>query len=92
VSDLIPPGVLDDRDVRAAQAVIDAWNEDRRDEYNGQPTPTRSLLRLRGILAAQFADVRAAGVIEGHQAGLVRGHREHAQDLLEALVDRGLLP
>lgn len=94
MSDLIPPGVLDDRDVRSADAVIDAWLVDS--FASGSTLERRlhasDLRRLRGLLAAQFSDVRAAGVLEGHQAGLVQGRREHAQELLDALMDRGLLP
>lgn len=84
-SDLIPDAVLDDRDVRAAQAVLDAWLED---PERGPMLATRDqdqLLVLRGILAVQLADVRAAGVLEGYEAGRHRGHAEARQAALEAL-------
>lgn len=84
--DLIPDANLDARDVRAAQAVLDAWLEDLEgEEHPGLTVPTSAALRLRGLLAAQFADVRAAGLLEGHERGRQRGHFEARQAVTEAL-------
>lgn len=91
-SDVIPDGVLSDRDVRSAQAVLDAWLEDCHEDLRGGLeavlTP-RELLKLRGILAVQLADVRAAGVLEGHRAGLAEGAQRSLELLRDALVGEG---
>lgn len=84
--ELIADATIDDRDVRCAQALLDAWLEDCRQDVPGglQAVLTPGeLLRLRGLLAAQFADVRAAGVLEG----TITGRQEAAQRAVELLRD-----
>lgn len=79
-------GVMTEADVRAAQAVLDAWNVPA-----GAVQITvdaASLLELRGIIAGQFADVRTAGYLEGMQ----RGRQEAAHVVLDALRGEGLAP
>jgi hypothetical protein len=80
-------GVLTEADVRAAQAAVDALAPivERWREY---PLDDKDRLELRGMLAGQFADVRAAGYLEGVQ----RGRREAAHVVLDALRGEGLAP
>ena len=94
MSDLIPEAVLDGRDVRAAQAVLDAWLEDTRGDVRGglQAVLTSGeLLRLRGLLAVQLSDVRAAGVLEGTITGRQETARQAVELLRDALRGEGLL-
>lgn len=94
MSDPIPDAVLDGRDVRAAQAVLDAWLEDCAEDLKGglQAVLTSAeLLRLRGILAVQLADVRAAGVLEGTITGRQEAAHQAVELLRDALRGEGLL-
>jgi hypothetical protein len=88
VADLIPPAVLEGRDVLAAQAVLDAWGVS--DGAALVTVDRASLLELRGIIAVQLSDVRAAGIVEGRQAGRAERGHELAHLLRELLEDEGL--
>lgn len=90
MSGLVPEAVVTDADVRAAQAVVDAWAEGRYSGREDAPFSTltgASLLELRGLLAATLSGVRAAGYLEGLQVG----RREAGQLVAECLRDEGLL-
>jgi hypothetical protein len=74
-------GLVTEADVRAAQTTLDALLE-------AKPVTLSPAVRLewRGILAGQFADVRAAGYIEGEQ----RGRLIAARIVRDALEGEGL--
>lgn len=81
-------GVVTEPDVRAAQVTLDLLAEAQGTQKALdalQQTPGL-VLDLRGILAAQFADVRTAGYLEGVQ----EGRRETAAVVLNALQGEGL--
>ena len=78
-------GVLTEADVRAAQAILDAWTDAL--SGSGTPSPDRvDLFLLRGFIAGQFADVRTAGYLEGLQ----EGRRATAHLVRDALEGEGL--
>lgn len=73
-------------DVRSAQVVLDAWVDSLTGRTDGTVVTTAAALELRGILAAQFSDVRHSGYLEGVQ----RGRREAGQAVRAALEGEGL--
>jgi hypothetical protein len=68
-SDLLHDAVVDERDARTAQTILDAWLG-LPSVYSHWTGPNAAaLLELRGILTVALADTRAAGVLEGYTAG-----------------------
>lgn len=81
-------GVVTEADVRAAQVVLDliAEAEGTQRALNSMEATRGLLLDLRGVLAAQLAEVRTAGYLEGLQAG----RRTIGQLVRETLEGEGL--
>lgn len=63
-----PRPVVTEEDVRSAQVAVDTWT----DGWDFEHVSGLALLELRGVLAAQFSEVRAAGYLEGLTRALDR--------------------
>lgn len=73
-------------DARCAQAALDSLVEVLEGREDGSWLAATALLELRGLLAAQMADVRHAGFLEGEQ----HGRRLIGHAVLDALEAEGI--
>lgn len=66
------PANVQNRDVACAQVALDTWVQAMAERTDQTVVTTEAALVLRGVLAAQFSEVREAGYVEGALAGRVQ--------------------